>query len=531
MNHPNPEHFLEELRFTIETKDKIKALAVLSYLGELSELDKACIFEALTPCDQDFCLWLLGTLAARGEKESKPLREKLLERLLVNPQACLRIIEEETEPATKVVFLEMAGELQLEEAGALLLPLLEQETDVRVLQAVLETLGTIGTHQAVPLINDFLYAGHQTLVQAAIAALEGINSPSALECLFERLGNSDDIDFLILDALSRIQDDRALEKLSEALKSHHASIRNHAKTHLAALGPKAVPVLIKRLEDPDPDLRIHTLNLLGTIGDLSAAPSIRKLLHTEPANANVRFAAFEALGLLPLSKGAYFLTDGLSDPIDHVRVAAARAMEKNFHPVLSAGLKNLVQDGVAAPRIVAALLEAEADRLVEALSEDASFRGLASELLENSHPDLQRHFASLLAPAREKDQRRLPVMAVDDSRMILSIYKNALFQIGYEPRLFEFPARALEALEKLEKEKPALLVTDLNMPEITGIELARKVRRIFSREELPILMVTTQGDLEDHAEAKEAGVDAIMLKPFTKETLKERIDSLLAARF
>ncbi len=120
----------------------------------------------------------------------------------------------------------------------------------------------------------------------------------------------------------------------------------------------------------------------------------------------------------------------------------------------------------------------------------------------------------------ESENRPL-ACAVDDSRMILKIYQNILYGLGYEPVVFEFPAAALEWLEK---EKPAVLFTDLNMPEITGIELIEKARQQYSREELPIIMVTTQNEMQDNEAALAAGVNDILAKPFTAETLQAAIE-------
>jgi len=105
--------------------------------------------------------------------------------------------------------------------------------------------------------------------------------------------------------------------------------------------------------------------------------------------------------------------------------------------------------------------------------------------------------------------------------MILKIYRNILYELGYEPVLFEFPAVALEWLEK---KKPAVLFTDLNMPEITGIELVEKARQCYPREELPIIMVTTQNEMQDNEAALAAGVNDILAKPFTAETLQAAIE-------
>ena len=101
--------------------------------------------------------------------------------------------------------------------------------------------------------------------------------------------------------------------------------------------------------------------------------------------------------------------------------------------------------------------------------------------------------------------------------MILNIYKATLHELGFDPVLFEFPAGALEWLAK---EKPALVLTDLNMPEISGIDLTRAIRKLHAKEELPVIMVTTQSDVQDHEAAAAAGVNSILIKPFNAQTLR-----------
>jgi CheY-like chemotaxis protein len=110
--------------------------------------------------------------------------------------------------------------------------------------------------------------------------------------------------------------------------------------------------------------------------------------------------------------------------------------------------------------------------------------------------------------------------------MILNIYRTGLHNLGHASTLFEFP---LEALGRLETEKPDILFTDLNMPKLTGIELARGARRLYPSGQLPIILVTTQDDSRDHADAYAAGIDAILLKPFTEAQLAAAIARFVAA--
>lgn len=96
---------------------------------------------------------------------------------------------------------------------------------------------------------------------------------------------------------------------------------------LQRLGAHAIPALSRRLTDTNTDMVIQAYFTRGSSGDASAVLPVRKLLYNEPQDANVRFAAYEALGLLPLHKGAFVQAEGLDDPVEVVRIAASRAIE------------------------------------------------------------------------------------------------------------------------------------------------------------------------------------------------------------
>ncbi len=70
------------------------------------------------------------------------------------------------------------------------------------------------------------------------------------------------------------------------------------------------------------------------------------------------------------------------------------------------------------------------------------------------------------------------------------------------------------------------LVTDWNMPGMTGIDLLRTVRADDSLKDLPVLMVTAEAKREQIVEAAQAGVNGYIVKPFTAQTLKEKIDAI-----
>jgi two-component system chemotaxis response regulator CheY len=116
-------------------------------------------------------------------------------------------------------------------------------------------------------------------------------------------------------------------------------------------------------------------------------------------------------------------------------------------------------------------------------------------------------------------------LVVDDSLTMRRIIINALQRIGYNDTVEASDGK--EALEKFDG-SVGFVITDWNMPLMSGVEFARAVRANSVGASVPILMVTTRGAREDIVAAVEAGVNNYILKPFTPSVLKEKIDRLLA---
>jgi CheY-like chemotaxis protein len=106
--------------------------------------------------------------------------------------------------------------------------------------------------------------------------------------------------------------------------------------------------------------------------------------------------------------------------------------------------------------------------------------------------------------------------------------------MGFAIEAHEYPAKALIAARA---DKPDLLITDLNMPEMNGLQLSEEIRKHYSSRQLPILMITTQSDIVGQAVSskeggsdnaiQKAGIDLVLNKPFEATDLKNAIARLL----
>ena len=118
-------------------------------------------------------------------------------------------------------------------------------------------------------------------------------------------------------------------------------------------------------------------------------------------------------------------------------------------------------------------------------------------------------------------------LIVDDSSTMRRIIINTLNKLGYKE--FHEAANGREGVDRLAATPVDMVITDWNMPEMSGIEFIRTVRSVESFKELPVLMVTTNAAEDDIVEALKAGVNNYVVKPFTPDTIKEKIQAALKA--
>ncbi|CUS98359.1 chemotaxis response regulator CheY [Candidatus Chrysopegis kryptomonas] len=120
---------------------------------------------------------------------------------------------------------------------------------------------------------------------------------------------------------------------------------------------------------------------------------------------------------------------------------------------------------------------------------------------------------------------KIRFLVVDDSPTMRRIVINALKNIGYTDIVEAEDGK--DALAKLYAEKIDFIITDWNMPNMTGLELTKAVRSDPNFANIPILMVTTRGMKQDVLEALQARVNNYIVKPFTPQILKEKIEQIL----
>jgi two-component system chemotaxis response regulator CheY len=136
--------------------------------------------------------------------------------------------------------------------------------------------------------------------------------------------------------------------------------------------------------------------------------------------------------------------------------------------------------------------------------------------------------AGRVRPFREKESGMpdlsMKILVVDDMSTMRRIVKTCLKQVGYSN--VDEAEDGQGALAKLSQEPYAFVISDWNMPNMTGLDLLKAIRKDPALKAIPVLMVTAESKKENIVEAIQAGVSNYIVKPFTAETLNEKIDKI-----
>jgi two-component system, chemotaxis family, chemotaxis protein CheY len=124
--------------------------------------------------------------------------------------------------------------------------------------------------------------------------------------------------------------------------------------------------------------------------------------------------------------------------------------------------------------------------------------------------------------------QNMKILVVDDFQTMRRIVKGVLKELGFT-NVVEAD-NGVSALQVMKEEKIDFIVSDWNMPEMTGIELLKTVRATEEWKDVPFLMVTAEGKTEQVLEAVKHRVNNYVIKPFTPATLEEKIRKIFESK-
>jgi two-component system, chemotaxis family, chemotaxis protein CheY len=120
------------------------------------------------------------------------------------------------------------------------------------------------------------------------------------------------------------------------------------------------------------------------------------------------------------------------------------------------------------------------------------------------------------------------ILIVDDSSVMRKIVERSLRQAGLEPLVVLEAGSGTEGIEVLQRNSVQLILSDINMPSMDGLEFLRQIRAQELAPGVPVVMITTESSEEHVKQAILSGAQGYIRKPFTAEQVKERVLPLLA---
>jgi two-component system chemotaxis response regulator CheY len=121
----------------------------------------------------------------------------------------------------------------------------------------------------------------------------------------------------------------------------------------------------------------------------------------------------------------------------------------------------------------------------------------------------------------------MKILIVDDSSTMRRIIGNVVMQLGFSKDEFDEAEDGVQAWKLLSSGSYDIVLTDWNMPNMNGLELVQKVRGEGNHQSIPIIMITTEGGKGEVITALKAGVNNYIVKPFSAEVLKEKLDGVI----
>lgn len=470
--------------------------------------------------------------------------------LAINESEVVRLLEEGTTQHEKTLCVAIAGNCGFAGAVPVLHKMLENGCQGELLTDILQTLSRIAAPESMDIFRK--YFSHENDMTAAVAIeaagnYRDINAVEALCSIITRAGDDDQYELCSLQAgmavqsLAAIGTDDATAFLAGKIHHRNATLRRHIQDCLIKKGADAIPFIAPAFDSDDNDSKILAANILGFIRDRKGGDVMVKAMDAgKITHPNVRYAVYEAFGRISFLKGITCLVDALNETDDFILMAVVTALNEQVNQgVINSVRKILDRNDDQGRRLRKTIAASKAVSIFKNLYEDEKISSpIIDAVIETDDPDAKQAFSVILSEIQgeravrdiEKLSRKtvsnhtMAILAVDDSRAMLSFYRSTGAYIGGNVTIASNGKEAIDTVDS--GENFDIVITDMNMPVMDGVEFTRKLREKIGWEDTPVIMVTTESEESQKELARKAGVNAFITKPFTKEILKEKIDSL-----
>lgn len=468
------------------------------------------------------------------------VNDTLRELISVNPVTLGNVLKH-TSGKVLITAIAEVGEYKLRQFVPDLLRILHDDIDIELLCVTLRALGKIGDQTCYEHVKPYCIHEDVIIASTALEALEFI-SPDFKE-LFESFSTMDEVPALtMLELVTTQKNKKVINFLVNNIHHHSSVIRRLIASHLVRIGPDTSLPLAAKLVFGSRDEKIMAANILGTIKNSDIVPFL--VVPTRDEDAAVRFAAYEALSNIGISHAINSCIKGLFDSDVMVRVLVLGYLEKISSAIVVGNIRRILSsDAHKRELFFAAMSQVVACSIIKRLEKYPDIIApLIATIKQEGTDELREVYVKFFqqegnekflncwqatsVQERSVEKQDFKILIVDDSKAILNITRNILVKNGYTAFTAENGQLALDILAV---EHIDIILTDLNMPVMNGIELSREVRGNSLFSTLPIVMITTEQKDQEKEVALSAGVNHFLTKPFGSDDLLEIVKKQLAS--
>ena len=416
---------------------------------------------------------------------------------------------------------------------------------------ILSALSLIQPPEALEIFRQYMHHKDSLIASLSIETIGQYKDVDSVDTLSEIVAKAEaddqyeECDLIVasaIDALARIKTDKAISFLASKIHHRNPVARRIIHAVFPRLGPETTHYVAPFLLDADTDIKIMAVNVLGAIGDKNGADCIVEAAYKGIVDhPNVKFAVYEALGQIFSIKGLVYLVDGLLEQDPSMLIAVITSLNNQFSPGVTKKVKEIIEkDETHASRLINAIVASRALALFESLYEDEPIADKMIEAILKSNDKglcgtFSKKLKSIAHKRAESDANKIEatslgqsnkkILIVDDSRSMLAFYRTVISSMQISVKSAENGQQALDIIES--DNSFDLILTDLNMPVMTGIELTQKVRANHFVDRIPIVIATTESEQSQELLARKMGANDFIKKPFTADQLQNKINTFI----
>lgn len=527
---------MSELLKDFESKDFVGQISVLTQLGQ--EKDIRYLPELFSLYDR-----------LTGDKTVDAMIEHTLRDILTESEEnTVKKLYSGTKKEKRLC-LQIAGKNRFASAVSPIIDLVKKETDTALLTTAFISMSELKSRRFLDLFRkniqhpDDIIAG---ISIEMIGTFKDTHSELELEKLID-IGEDEShyetcavATAEAVETLASLADDESIGFLVSKIHHRNPTARRIIQEELVRMGEEILPFFEDTWAGDDADKKIMAANTIARIGKKRGGDILLAALDKDQARTpNVRIAIYEAFGSIHSMKGLVCLADALDDEDFQVLVTVLSSLDPQINPGVTDKIKDRMDlGGPQGDKLLRAVVSARAVTAFELLYPFEAIREkLVDTILNSKDPETMAVFIKKLetipgtAPAADiekissatLEKAKIRVLVVEDSKPMRLFYRSILSEIHIEPTTAE---HGKDALEKIETAEPFdLVITDLNMPVMDGIEFTRTIRSDPVYSTIPIIMGTTESDGSQKKLAEKSGVNDFITKPIKPDILKEKINS------